>query len=230
AATTRTPGATGGGTVTTAPPGAAASRPPASRPAPNSRVASVVPKLGPSRRKHTGSGQPARLPVPAHRSRNRKHRAIIVSYLDWRGEPKDDDQAHNDQVLAPLSPAFRRSSSAPSLTIVSPWASVHVGGSHLPARPRMIFSGTRRSPPRFLQGRRHDRLEVGEMPQLSVCALLDLADPLLADSQVPADLVEGMLRDAADPVAEFEDAALAAVETAEESLDHRAASVLGLFP
>jgi hypothetical protein len=50
-------------------------------------------------------------------------------------------------------------------------------------------------------------------------APLELADALLADPQVPTELLERVLGASADPVEAFEDAALAPVQPAEHPLD-----------
>ncbi len=60
-------------------------------------------------------------------------------------------------------------------------------------------------------------------------ALLELADALLADPQVQADLPERPLGDAPDAVVVHDDPSLAAVQPAQESFDRGPAAVLGLI-
>lgn len=80
------------------------------------------------------------------------------------------------------------------------------------------------------QTRRLDGLPPGELPQLSVGALLDLADTFLADPHLQADLLEGTPGDAANPVAVFADPALAPFQPAEEPFGCHAVRVPFLFP
>src|SRR5262249_52787119 len=80
---------------------------------------------------------------------------------------------------------------------------------------RAAPSGARRA----LKHRQIELLFAGDLAELVLGARLDLSDPLLGDAQLAAELLPGLLADAAKSEAADDDLPLALVEPAEHPLD-----------
>jgi hypothetical protein len=70
---------------------------------------------------------------------------------------------------------------------------------------------------------------VGDFSELGIGARFDLADAVLADPQVPADLHQRLLGGAADPKPAYDDPPLTLIEPTEPAFDRQLPLVPGLF-